>query len=386
MSSSLRIVVSGLIAQYPLGGVAWDYLQYVVGLSRLGHDVYYLEDTGLWPYHPEQDGLAREPSYHVAYLSGLMSRFGLEDRWAYCFPHETQWFGLSDVDRASVLESADLLINVSCALQRPWRFDKVGCTAFVDTDPVFTQIKLARGQADFQQAVDAHDVHFTYGEHFSEAMPETGHRWIPMRKPILISEWNPSAPHRDVYTTVMNWTSFNDLEYQGKKYGQKDSEFIRFVDLPKAVSPAILEMAVGSGKTRRMPKELLVHQGWHIVDPMAACPDFDGYRHYIENSKAEWTVAKHGYVVGQSGWFSGRSACYLAAGRPTIAQDTGFGAVLPTGEGILAFRNFDEAVHAIRMVEADYDRHAKAARAIAEDYFDSAKVLKGLVERALSQR
>ena len=384
MSSSLRIIVSGLIVQYPLGGVTWDYLQYVVGLKRLGHDVYYLEDTGLWPYHPGEDGLAREPTYHVAYLSEIMSRYGLGDRWAYCFPHETQWFGLPDVDRATLLESADLLINVSCALQRPSRFGHIGRTALIDTDPVFTQVKLARGQNDFRTAVDAHDIHFSYGECLPGATPETGHRWHPMRKPILLSEWTPLAPHRDVYTTVMNWTSFNDLTFNGQRYGQKDAEFVHFFDLPGKVAPAVLEMAVGAGKTRRVPRDLLVHKGWRVVDPSDVCASFDAYRDYIEGSKAEWTVAKQGYVVGQSGWFSGRSACYLAAGRPTVVQDTGFGPVLPCGEGILAFRTFEEAVDAIRRVEDDYQRHAVAARSIAETYFDSDKVLSRLVAVAMN--
>jgi hypothetical protein len=291
---------------------------------------------------------------------------------------------MSDLERAALFESADLLINVSCALQRPWRFRDSQRTAFVDTDPVFTQVKLARGQDDFRTAVDAHDIHFSYGECFSAAMPETGHRWYPMRKPILMSEWNPFAPHRDVYTTVMNWTSFNDLTYNGQRYGQKDAEFVHFLDLPRKTEPAVLEMAVGAGKTRRVPRELLIHKGWHLVDPAEVCATFDQYRHYIESSKAEWTVAKHGYVVGQSGWFSGRSACYLAAGRPTVVQDTGFQPVLPVGDGLLAFRTFDEAVDAIREVEADYPRHSAAARAIAETYFDSDKVLSRFLDVAMN--
>ncbi len=385
VTSRLRIIVSGLIAQYPLGGVTWDYLQYVVGLARLGHDVYYFEDTGQWPYNPLEDGLARDCEFNVGYLGNIMSRFGLGTKWAYRFPYKSQWFGLPDGERTEVIESADLLINVSCGLQPCSEYRKIRSLAFVDTDPVFTQVKLARGQSDFHRVIDWHDAHFSYGECFSDAVPPTGHHWRPMRKPILLSEWRPSTPRRNVFTTIMNWTSYKNVTYRGQAYGQKDVELMRFLELPSKVAPTVLEMAVGPGKTRRPPHDLLLRKGWTIVDPMKVCPDLDSYRAYIESSKAEWTVAKNGYVIGQAGWFSGRSACYLAAGRPVVVQDTGFGSVIPIGEGVLTFRTLDEAADAIREVEGNYDRQARAARAIAEEYFDSDKVLSRLLEAALNR-
>jgi hypothetical protein len=383
MTSSLRIIVSGLIAQYPLGGVTWDYFQYVLGLARLGHDVYYLEDTGQWPYNPHEGGVSKGCEYNVEFLAGLMARFGLSERWAYRFPWQSQWFGLSEARRAEVIQSADLLINVSGMLACPEAYRQARRLAYLDSDPVFTQVKLARGQADFRKLIDLHDVHFSFGEHFSAAVPETGYCWRPTRQPVVLSEWHPSAPHRNVCTTVMNWTSYNPVVYNGQTYGQKDIEFLRFLDLPGLVAPTVLELAINEGKTRRTPRALLAHKGWRLVDPEVVCPDLDSYRQYIEASKAEWSVAKNGYVVGQAGWFSCRSACYLAAGRPVIVQDTGFGAVLPVGEGILTFTTVAEAVAAIRDVEANYERHAQAARAIAETYFDSDKVLTRLVEEAL---
>lgn len=385
MNSRLCIVVSGLIAQYPLGGVTWDYLQYVLGLARLGHDVYYLEDTGLWPYNPEEGGVSKGCAFNVGYLAKVMKQFGLENKWAYRFPWESQWFGLEKAKREALIESADLLINVSCSLAHPWEYRKIHRLVYVDTDPVFTQVKLAKGQADFRKLVDAHDVHFSYGECLSETGPATGHQWRPIRKPILISEWRPSTPHRDVFTTVMNWTSFKDLTYMGQSYGQKDVEFNRFRELPRLVAPTVLEIAVNpSGKTRRPPWDLLAHKGWRLVNPAEVCPDLEGYRHYIESSMAEWTVAKNGYVVGQSGWFSGRSACYLAAGRPVVVQDTGFTTVLRVGEGILPFQTVEEAAAGIHEVRGNYARHAEAARAIAEEYFDSDKVLSKLIEGSMN--
>jgi hypothetical protein len=380
MTSRLRIIVSGLIAQYPLGGVSWDYLQYVVGLTRLGHDVYYLEDTGLWPYNPNEGGVSRGCTFNVEYLTNVMKQFGLENRWAYRFPWESQWFGIEKAKREALIESADLLINVSCSLERPWDYRKIRRLVYVDTDPVFTQLKLAKGQENFRRLVDAHDVHFSYGERLSEAELQTGHLWHPMRKPILLSEWRPSSRHRDVFTTVMNWTSYKDITYNGKSYGQKDVEFNRFLDLPGLVFPTVLEIAVNpAGKTRRTPWDLLVHKGWRLVNPAEVCPDLESYRDYIESSRAEWTVAKNGYVRTQAGWFSGRSACYLAAGRPVVVQDTGFSAVIPSGEGVVLFQTVEEAAAGIKEVEAHYDRHAKAARMIAEEYFDSAKVLSRLI-------
>lgn len=384
MTSSLRIIVTGLIAQYPLGGVTWDYVQYVLGLARLGHDVYYVEDTGQWPYNPVEGGLGKDCAFNVEYLAGLMSRFQLAERWAYRFPWQSQWFGLSDAKRKDVLQSADLLINISGTLERPEEYRQVRRLVYIDSDPVFTQVKLARGQADFRKLVDMHDVHFSFGESFSSAVPATGHRWRPTRQPIVLSEWRPSSLSREVFTTVMNWTSYKPVVYGNQSYGQKDMEFARFLDLPRLVAPTVLEIAVNAGKTRRTPRALLGHRGWVVVDPEDVCPDLDSYRRYIESSKAEWSVAKNGYVVGQPGWFSCRSACYLAAGKPVVVQDTGFRTTLPVGEGVLAFTTLDEAVAAIKQVEANYGHHATAARGIAETYFDSDHVLTRLLDDALN--
>ena len=327
--------------------------------------------------------MGKDCTYNMEYLAGIMSRFGLAEHWAYRFPWQSQWFGLSDERRREVIRSADLLINISGTLERPTEYRQVRRLAYIDSDPVFTQVKLARRQADFQKLVDMHDVHFSFGESFSTAIPVTGHHWRTTRQPIVLSEWHPSTPQREVFTTVMNWTSYKPVVYGNQSFGQKDLEFMRFLDLPRMVAPTVLEIAVNAGKTRRTPHALLAHRGWHVVDPAEVCPDLDSYRRYIEASKAEWSVAKHGYVVGQPGWFSCRSACYVAAGRPVIVQDTGFGAVLPVGEGILPFTTIAEAAAAIREIEANYERHAKSARALAEAYFDSAKVLTRLIDEAM---
>jgi hypothetical protein len=367
--------------------VTWDYLQYVLGLARLGHDVYYLEDSGQWPY--DRRGGASGSSYvvtdcrqNVDYLEKVMVRFDLASRWAYRCPIDSRWYGLTEEQRLAVIESADLLLNVSGSLVRPQEYGAVRRLAYIDSDPVFTQVKLARGQENFCREVDAHEVHFSFGECLSGAVPATPYHWQPTRQPIVLSEWSASTPPREVITTVMNWTSYNPVACDGRIYGQKDLEFERFLELPERVAPTSLEIAVKGTRRRRVPERLLTYKGWRLVDPLEVCPDLDSYRRYIQASKAEWSVAKHGYVVGRPGWFSCRSACYLAAGRPVVVQDTGFCQILPTGEGILPFQTMEEAVAAIREVEAHYGWHAAAARQIAEAYFDSDQVLTRLIELA----
>lgn len=407
MISRLQIIVTGLIAQHRLlGGVAWDYLNFILGLHQLGHDVYYVEDSGQWPYNSDggpsgTEWVATDCGPTVEHLDRVMTHFGLADRWAYRFPPTESWFGLADAKRAALLESADLLMNVSGTLEWPEHYRRVKRLAYIDTDPVFTQLLLQRGPSSLKRRVDLHDVHFTVGECLPESMAATGHRWIPTKHPIALSEWSPSATRRDTFTTVMSWTSYEPLLHNGDTYGQKDVELMQFLALPSRMPATRFEVALASlhhirwqseytglpagvsefirDRAEWTPRELLSGAGWQVVDSAEACPDFAGYRRYIESSRAEWSVAKNGYVRARSGWFSGRSACYLAAGRPVVVQDTGFASALPVGEGVLRFSTFDEAVAAVQDVEDRYDRHAEAARAIAEQHFDSATVLNRLI-------
>jgi hypothetical protein len=411
MKSSLRIIVTGLICQHPhLGGITWHYLQYVLGLARLGHDVYYFEDSGEWPYNFEggpsgNDWVERDCTYNVKYLAKVMSRFGLENRWAYRFPIESRWFGLSEKRRKALIKSADLLINVSGTLQRPEDYRRIPRLAYIDTDPVVTQIKLAMDLDSLRERVVTHDIHFSFGESLSETLPITGYTWHPTRQPIVLSEWRPNTQHRNAFTTVMSWTSYKPLTYCDQIYGQKDIEFRRYLHIPTIVAPTEMEVAIGRvehldwqtedlnlpyeiessgrGKTQFTTRDILINMGWCVVDAVERCGDFDSYRHYIESSKAEWSVAKNAYVLGQPGWFSERSACYIAAGRPVIVQDTGFSQILPVGEGILPFRTVEEAMAAVQDVETNYARHSEASRAIAESYFDSDCILDRLITEAM---
>jgi hypothetical protein len=399
-----------LIAQHhALGGVTWDYLQVVLGMKRLGHDVYYIEDSGEWPYtfdeeQSENSRIVSSPQSTVEHLQTVMAEFGLSDKWAYRFSPTSEWFGLADVKREELIRSADLLVNVSGTLEKPEHYRGVRRLVYIDTDPAFTQIDIAGGNSGRRHQVDAHDVHFTFGECLSKHLPDTGHHWHPIRQPIVLSEWHSSVPYRNVFTTVMNWTSYKVSMYRGRKYGQKDVEFLKFMGLPQKVFPIPLEVAIHKpyirwpndykntppsvrgldhDDTKWTPYHVLTQFGWHVIDATEVCADFDSYRRYIQQSKGEWSVAKNGYVEGKSGWFSCRSACYLAAGRPVVVQDTGFSQVLPAGEGLLTFHTLSEAEAAIREVEGNYSRHAKAARSIADEYFDSGKVLNRLLHIAM---
>jgi len=378
-ASRLRVVVSGSIAQYPLGGMTWHHLQYVLGLARLGHDVLYLEDTGAGPYDPAARTVVRGPAANVDYLAHVMSRFGLGERWAHCHL-QGEWSGLPAAPRERFVRSADLLLNVSGMLSRPEAYRDVARLAYIDTDPVFNHAKLANGDAAFRRLVAAHDVHFSFGERLTGAVPAGAIDWRPTRQPVVLSEWEAPAPRPDVFSTVMNWRARRKTGAHG---GEKDVELLRFADLPKLVAPAVLELAVDPGKNGQAPLELLSSKGWRLVDPRQACASLDDYREYLGSAMAEWSVAKNGYVRARPGWFSERSACYLAAGRPVVLQDTGFSEVLPVGEGIVPFTTLEEAAAGVRDVRERYGRHSEAAREIAAEYFDSSRVLTRLLEEAL---
>jgi hypothetical protein len=223
---------------------------------------------------------------------------------------------------------------------------------------------------------------------------------------MVLDEWRSTKPFREVYSTVMNWTSYKPISHNGTAYGQKDVEFRKFLHLPDKAAPVRFEVALANTNhinwqtdaggypddVRELleqnpgltPRDLLCKTGWGVVDPEIVCAGLDEYRNYIMSSKAEWSVAKNGYVKARTGWFSCRSCCYLAASRPVVVQDTGFTDAIPAGEGILVFSTPEEAVDCIRYVENDYARHARAAREIAAEYFDSRMVLASLVERAMT--
>ena len=397
----MRIIVTGLVGQYAFGGVAWDYLQFVEGFRQLGHDVFYLEDTEMWTYDPIKNTISADCSYNVTYLRDVMEKLGLGDRWVYRNAPDASYHGVSEVEAKAFCDDSDVFLNVSgCGWLRP-EYMRIPKKIFLDSDPMFTQIALTSGKQDVIERIHAHEFHFTFAENIGAPdcrIPAAGLRWLPTRQPIVLEWWTPSsvaptvpsgkpnAPEdgryytRNVFTTVMNWVSYRPSEYGGETWGQKDVEFMKFVDLPQHTAQKF-EIAMGMGPGMKRPTEMLREKGWQIVEPSERLPDPWKYRGYLRTSKGEWSVAKEGYVKSRSGWFSCRSACYLALGRPCVLQDTGWSVHYPTGDGLFAFDTIEEAVAAINEINGDYARHCAEARALAEEMFDARKVLGAMLKQ-----
>jgi hypothetical protein len=406
MNSSLRIIVTGLIAQhYTLGGVTWDYIQYLIGLKNLGHDVWYVEDSGEWPYNFDggatgNDWLPEDCMGNITYLEKVCDFAGLSGKWAYYFPTKSEWYGLSDQKRKNLLETADLLINISGSIDRTSNYSQIDKRIYIDSDPGFTQIKLKSEDVEFTRRVLDHNIHFSFGENLGNELQIEGLQWYPTRTPIVLSCWNHLKANGHKYTTVMNWKSYKSLKFRGKEYGQKDIELVKFLELPRLRKDLNFEVALSKTVHKRSwasniqnqiepgafesPKDMLEKFGWSVVDPHVTCFDLFTYRDYVENSRAEWSIAKGGYVVTKSGWFSCRSACYLAAGKPVIVQNTGFEGIIPTGKGVHIFNTMAEIIDAVDQVETNYDQECTAAREIAEEYFSADKVLSNLIDVAYS--
>jgi len=387
----MRVIVTGLVGQYAFGGVTWDYLQYVLGFAALGHDVWYLEDTATWAYDPVKQEPSADCSHNVGYLERVMHEFDLGDRWIYRNEADGFYHGVKDEALAeSILGEADVLANVSGACWLRPVTARIPRKLFLDGDPMFTQIGLATDpESEYAKRVREHTAHYTFGLNVGQAgcaVPTAGLNWRPTVQPISLDWWRKSlmpasACHiaDNAWTTVMNWASYKGKEFQGETYGQKDSEFLRFLDLPSSLDERfVLAMGQGVGKSR--PTEMLQSKGWNIIEPDVHLPDYATYHDFLGNSKGEWSIAKNGYVKSRSGWFSCRSACYLAAGKPVVVQDTGWSDHMPSGEGVLAFSTPEEAASAIARVSADYAHHSEAARLYAEKYFDAAKVCASLLE------
>jgi len=387
----MKIVVTGLIAAYPLGGVGWDYLAYVSGFRRLGHEVFYLEDTGQWVYDPRAHSFTDDVGFNAAYLADTLARAGdgMRDHWSLRAPDGT-YHGAPLAQVARFCSAADLWLNVSgaCWLRDAYRGARR--TAYLDSDPCYSQAKLLaveRGTATEEQAysvglIRAHDCFFTFAENMTDAscaIPRCGLRWMPTRQPIVLDDWPftfaPCACH---YTTVMSWKTDVTLpNLAGVTYGGKDVELLKFIGLPPRTRVP-LQIALSGAA----PRDELRRRGWNVIDAYVHSHSMDAYREYLRGSRAEWSIAKNAYVASRSGWFSTRSAAYLALGKPVVVQDTGFRRYYPTGEGLFAFDTMDEAVAAIAQVESAYRRHCEAARAIAEREFAAEQVLQRLLDDA----
>jgi hypothetical protein len=394
MNSPLRIAVTGLAATFPYGGVFWDYLQYPLGLRRLGHDVLYIEDTGQWCYDPTAATFVEDGAHNAALLRRRITALDpdLAGRWFFR-DAAGKTYGRSWGDVASFCRSADLFLHISATCWMREEYFSAARVVFIDSDPMYTQSSVpdylagtiddaARSRVDMLRQ---HHIFFTFGENIGAPdcrIPTELFDWIPTRQPIVLSCFRDAAvaiaARRSVLTTVASWEpKEKGPVVLGVVYGGKSAEFERFINMP-AQSTLPLELAL-SGPA---PFDRLSAHGWRLVDPYGMSGDPWVYRSYLSRSGGEWSVAKNAYVASRSGWFSCRTACYLALGVPAVVQDTGFGREIPIGEGVLTFSTPEEATDAIERLARDPDRHARAARALAEEYFDSDKVLSRLIDDA----
>ncbi|MDQ3953105.1 MAG: hypothetical protein M3279_09115 [Actinomycetota bacterium] len=381
---NLRVVLLGYIVRGPLGGLAWHHLQYALGLSRLGADVLFVEDSTDSPwccYDPSRHVTDADPTFGLAFADRAFAALGLRERWAYYDAHRSCWLGPRADDAAATCASADVVLNLGGVNPlRDWSMAPA-VRILVDTDPVFTQIRHLTDPAAMELAA-AHTHFMSFGENVRRAgctIPDDGLAWSPTRQPVCLDIWDaPRGSVRAAFTTVMQWDSYPTREHDGVRYGMKSDSFAPYASLPR-VAPESLELAVTGPSA---PRAELLAGGWGLADPLEVAREPDDYRDYIRRSKGEFTVAKHGYVVSNSGWFSERTAAYLASGRPAVVQETGFSQWLQRDSGVLSFRNPAEAVEGLRYVGARYEHHSRAAREIAEEYFDADKVLTDLLERA----
>jgi hypothetical protein len=388
-SSRLRIVVLGYIVRGPIGGMAWHHLQYVLGLKQLGHEVLFLEESDDYPscYDPSTHSIGTDPTYGLKFAKSAFDKLCLKDGWAYFDAHQGAWSGPASGKALSFCNDADVLLNVSGVNSIRGRYENIPVRVLIDTDPVFSQIRHLNDPETCAKAT-RHNAFFSFGELLQSsksAMPNDGFDWHPTRQPVVLDAWPYSKGPRDrPFTTVMQWESYPAVEWNGQRFGMKSDSFSMLKVTPMRVA-APLEIALGGASA---PRQELERCGWKIVDPLVVAREIASYQEYLRMSRGELSVAKHGYVASQCGWFSERTACYLATGRPAVVQDTGFSCKLPCGTGLWAFADAVAAIDAIENINANYDAECRRARELAAAYFDSRKVLASLLEQAftLAQR
>ena len=383
MKGNLKIVFSGMIAADPhQGGATWAVLQYLLGFRALGHDVCLIEPVRRKALRPSQAVLG--DTENAAYFREVVEQYGLTDHAALLLEGSTETVGLSYESLRKITENADILFNVSGMLQDECLLAGIARRVYLDLDPTFIQLWAAEYGIDM--SFDAHNHFVTIGQEIGQPecdVPTCGRDWKTTHQPVVLSEW-PVAEQieHDAFTSIGNWRAYGSAESKGVFYGQKAHSVRDFMDLPSRTEEnIILALAIYAGDEKDI--DALAANGWACLDPRQVAGTPSDYRTFIQRSKAELGIAKHGYVQSQCGWFSDRSVCYLASGRPVVAQDTGFSRRLPLGEGLLSFSTSEEAASAIDRVRSDYSRHSAAARSIAEDIFDSNKVLPRLLEEVM---
>jgi len=378
------IVVSGALAnKCRNGGEAWVRLNWILGLKKLGCRVYFVEEIQRQNCVDATGAVATfEQSVNLAYFRHITEQFGLAGSAALIYENGEQIHGLGYAELLDLAPTADLLVNISGHLVSQPLFGRFRRKAFIDIDPGFTQIWHAAGNPGARLA--GHDVFYTIGENIGTdacSIPVGNIPWRRTRQPVVLEEWPLSAGNNhNRFTTVASWRGpFGPVQHGDKTFGLKVHEFRKFIDLPERVR-CDFEIALNIHPADAKDRDMLLRHGWRIVDPQAVASDPNAFRRYVQSSAAEFSVAQGIYVETNCGWFSDRTVRYLASGKPALVQDTGFTHNYPVGEGLLAFRNLDEAIAGAEQIMRDYGCHCRAARLLAEEYFESSVVLSRLLE------
>ena len=382
-----RVIVAGYVVRFPLGGYVWQALHYLLGFAKLGCDVYFYEDSAFYAdaYDPEAGEMGPRYEYGIARLRDILGRSGLADRWVFWDAGRNLHHGLSARQTHELFAGADLFVNVA-GVNRIGARPRPPARVFVDIDPGVTQINHENRSPYIEDLLGEHNLFFTVGENIGtprSPLPTGGIAWLPTRPPVLCDLWESAPlPVSAPWTTIGRWDAkARDLELRGVRYHwRKSLEWEKFVDLPRRTGERF-EMAMDVGQAAEDEKRLR-GAGWEIRSPLEVSIDYQEYRRYIQGSKGEFSAAKGMNVELRSGWFSDRSVCYLAAGRPVVLQDTGFTDVLPTGRGVFAVHGIDDAAHAVRTIADDYAAQSAAARRIARECFDAPHVLRPVLEAA----
>ena len=383
-----RIIVSGALAnKHRHGGEAWVRLNWLLGFRALGFDVHFIEQIAGESCVDEHGARASfADSANLAHFRNVTKEFGLEEHATLICDGGTEIFGLGKSKLRELAADADLLVNISGHLTFPPVFERVKRRAYVDIDPGFTQFWHAAGNKGAR--LDGHDCFFTIGENIGAPdcpIPTCGVEWLRTRPPVVLDQWPCVRRGFERFTTVASWRgAFGPVQFGDMTFGQKVHEFRKFIGLPRRAGYRF-GIALDIHPSEERDIAALHANGWHLEDPVRVAGTPSAFREFIQRSSAEFSVAQGIYMQTNSGWFSDRTAHYLASGRPALVQETGFSRHLPTGEGLLAFRTLDEAIAGAEMIASDYETHSRAARAVAENFFDSRKVLRQFLDDSIAK-
>jgi hypothetical protein len=381
-----KIVLLGMMSKMPVAGVVWQYVHYLIGFARLGYDVYYVESHAMMPTifmeHKEDDPNAKAATF----IASVMKRCDMEGHWAFHAIHDDGGcYGLTEHQLKELYASADLIINVHGGTMPLPEHTATGRLVYLETDPVAAQIELHNKVQLTIDFLDAHCAYFTFAENYGKPdckLPVSDrYQFIPTRQPVICDLWDPHHNGNGsgaAFTTIGNWRQqWREVHFQGEVFHwSKHFEFLKFLDLPNR-TPQPFELALSSYE--ESDKNMLEEKGWRVRRSMDFSMDADAYRKYIRESRGEFTVAKDQNVRLRTGWFSDRSATYLAAGRPVITQDTAFGNTLPTGEGLYEFLETEQVLSALERINSDYKHSSRAAANIAKEFFSHDVVLPRLL-------